>query len=59
MKEVIEKAGEVRVRDDWTQRMLRTGKYKSSDIYGSPRDPELKKEYQEYLKRRLEEIRKK
>ena len=29
------------------------GKYKSSDIYGSPRsDPKLKKEYQEYLKKR-------
>ncbi len=29
-----------------------------SDDLGSPRDPALKKEYEEYLKKRLEEIRK-
>ena len=34
------------------------GKYKSSEIYGSPRDPALKKEYEEYLKKRLAEIKK-
>ena len=38
---------------------VRRGKYKSAEIYGSPKDPELKKEYEEYLKKRLEEIRKK
>jgi 4-hydroxy-4-methyl-2-oxoglutarate aldolase len=32
------------------------GKYKSSGIYGSPKDPALKKEYEEYLKKRLAEI---
>jgi hypothetical protein len=35
------------------------GKYKSSEIYSSPKDPALQKEYQEYLKKRLEEIHKK
>ena len=34
------------------------GKYKSSEIYGSPSDPRLRQEYQEYLKKRLQEIRK-
>jgi hypothetical protein len=29
------------------------GKYKSSEIYGSPRDPALIKEYEDYLKRKL------
>jgi len=32
---------------------LQTGKYKSSEIYPSPSDPALKKEYAEYLKKRL------
>jgi 4-hydroxy-4-methyl-2-oxoglutarate aldolase len=35
------------------------GKYKSSEIYGTPKDPKLKKEYEDYLKKRLEEIRSK
>jgi hypothetical protein len=30
-----------------------SGKYKSTDIYPSPRDPALKKEYDEYLKQHL------
>jgi regulator of RNase E activity RraA len=30
------------------------GKYKSSEIYGTPKDPALKQEYEEYLKKRLE-----
>jgi hypothetical protein len=30
-----------------------TGKYKSSDIYPRPRDPQLLKEYEEYKKQKL------
>jgi hypothetical protein len=30
----------------------------SSVIYGSPSDPKLKQEYEEYLKKRLDEIHK-
>jgi hypothetical protein len=33
-------------------------KYKSREIYGSPSDPVLLQEYKDYLKKRLEEIRK-
>jgi hypothetical protein len=32
---------------------IMTGKYKSSEIYPSPSDPALKKEYAEYVKKRL------
>ncbi|MEO8371897.1 MAG: dimethylmenaquinone methyltransferase [Candidatus Solibacter sp.] len=58
-QEIMDKADEVHVHDEWTRKKFDEGKYKSSDIYSSPRDPELKKEYQEYLKKRLEELRKK
>lgn len=57
VKEVVDNADEVHVHDEWTKKKFDEGKYKSSEIYGSPRDPALKKEYQEYLKKRLEEIR--
>lgn len=54
---VLDRADEIRIHDEWTKRKFDEGKYKSSDIYGSPRDPALKREYEEYLKRRLAEIR--
>jgi 4-hydroxy-4-methyl-2-oxoglutarate aldolase len=57
VQKVVDNADEVHVHDEWTRKKFDEGKYKSSDIYGTPKDPELKKEYEEYLKRRLEEIR--
>jgi regulator of RNase E activity RraA len=59
VQEIVDKADEVHVHDEWTRKKFDEGKYKSSEIYSSPRDPELRKEYQEYLKKRLDEIRKK
>jgi 4-hydroxy-4-methyl-2-oxoglutarate aldolase len=56
---MLDRADETHIHDEWTRKKFDEGKYKSNEIYGSPRDPELKKEYQEYLKRRLAEIRKK
>jgi 4-hydroxy-4-methyl-2-oxoglutarate aldolase len=53
VKEIIDNAQEIHVHDEWTQMMLKTGKYKSSDIYPSPRDPELKRQYEEYKKQHL------
>jgi 4-hydroxy-4-methyl-2-oxoglutarate aldolase len=53
VKEIVENAEVVHVHDDWTQMMLKSGKYRSSDIYPSPRDPELKKAYEEYKKQHL------
>lgn len=57
VKEVLDRADEIRVHDEWTKRKFAEGKYKSSEIYGSPKDPKLLQEYQDYLKRRLQEIR--
>ena len=53
-QEIMDKADDVHVHDEWTRKKFDEGKYKSSEIYSSPRDPELRKEYQEYLKKRLE-----
>ena len=58
VKEVLDRADEIHIHDEWTKKKFDEGKYKSSDIYSTPTDPKLQQEYQEYLKRRLEEIRK-
>jgi 4-hydroxy-4-methyl-2-oxoglutarate aldolase len=58
VKKVLDTADETHIHDEWTQDKFlhETSKYKSSDIYGSPRDPKLRQEYQEYLKKKLEEL---
>jgi 4-hydroxy-4-methyl-2-oxoglutarate aldolase len=58
VKEVLDRADEIRIHDEWTKRKFDEGKYKSSEIYSTPSDPKLLQEYQEFLKKRLEEIRK-
>jgi len=57
VKEVLDRADEIRIHDEWTKKKFDEGRYKSSEIYSSPKDPKLKQEYQEYLKKRLAEIR--
>jgi len=59
VNDVLDRADETHIHDEWTKKKFAEGKYKSSEIYGSPKDPALKKEYEEYLKKRLEEIRRK
>ncbi len=58
VEKVLDKADETHIHDDWTQDKFihETSKYKSSDIYGSPRDPKLKAEYADYLKKKLDEL---
>jgi regulator of RNase E activity RraA len=58
VQQVLDNADVIHIHDEWTRRKFDEGKYKSRDIYGSPSDPALKQEYQEYLKRRLEELKK-
>ena len=57
VKEVLDRADEIHVHDEWTKKKFDEGKYKSSEIYSTPSDPKLLQEYQEFLKKRLEEIR--
>jgi 4-hydroxy-4-methyl-2-oxoglutarate aldolase len=58
VKEMLDKADETHIHDEWTKKKFSEGKYKSSEIYGSPSDPKLKQEYEDYLKKRLDEIHK-
>src|SRR5437868_10478501 len=58
VQEVLDQADVVHIHDEWTKKKFAQGKYKSNEIYGSPKDPKLQQEYQEYLKQRLEELRK-
>ena len=53
VEEVVRRAEITHIHDEWTKAKLLTGKYKSSEIYPTPSDPALKKEYEEYLKKRL------
>jgi regulator of RNase E activity RraA len=53
VKGVVDRADEIHIHDEWTKKKFAEGKYKSTDIYGSPTDPALKKEYEEYLKKHL------
>ena len=54
---IVDAADTVHVHDEWTRKKFDEGKYKSSEIYGSPKDPKLQQEYKEYLEKRLKEIR--
>src|SRR5437762_11244278 len=56
VKEVLDRADEIRIHDEWTKKKFDEMKYKSHEIYSTPADPKLLEEYKEYLKKRLEEI---
>jgi 4-hydroxy-4-methyl-2-oxoglutarate aldolase len=58
VKEVLDRADEIHIHDEWTKKKFAEGKYKSSEIYGTPSDPKLLQEYKDFLKKRLDEIRK-
>ena len=53
---ILDSADRLHVHDEWTRKKFDEGKYKSSEIYSSPKDPALLKEYNDYLAKRLAEI---
>ncbi len=55
-QQVVDNADTLHIHDEWTRMKFDEGKYKSSEIYGSPKDPALLQEYKDYLKKRLDEI---
>lgn len=50
---ILKQAEITHIHDEWTKAKFRTGKYKASELYPSPKDPALQKEFEEYLKKRL------
>jgi regulator of RNase E activity RraA len=56
VKDIVDNADVVHIHDEWTRKKFDEGRYKSSDIYGTPKDPALLKEYEEYKNKRLAEI---
>ena len=50
---ILDEADITHIHDEWTKKKFDEGKYISTDIYGSPHDPALIKEYQDYLKQKL------
>jgi regulator of RNase E activity RraA len=59
VREVLDHADEIHIHDEWTKKKFAQGNYKSSEIYPSPSDPRLQQEYQEYLRKGLEQISRK
>jgi regulator of RNase E activity RraA len=57
VQRIVDGAKTTRIHDEWTRKKFDEGKYKSTDIYSSPRDPALRQEYQEYLKQQLEKLK--
>ena len=53
VKDIVDAAEIAHIHDEWTRLKFDEGKYKSGEIYSSPRDPALLKEYEEYLKQKL------
>jgi 4-hydroxy-4-methyl-2-oxoglutarate aldolase len=51
--DLVAEAEITHLHDEWTKKKFDEGKYKSSEIYGSPKDPALIREYEDFLKARL------
>jgi regulator of RNase E activity RraA len=54
---ILDQADVTHIHDEWTKKKFDEGKYKSQEIYGSPTDPALKQEYEDYLAKRLAELK--
>jgi 4-hydroxy-4-methyl-2-oxoglutarate aldolase len=53
VQEIVDAAEITHIHDEWTKAKFLTGKYKASELYPTPTKPELKQEYEAYLKERL------
>jgi len=56
VQKIVDNAVEIRIHDEWTKMKLKTGKYKSHEIYPRPQAPELIREYEEYRRQRYQEL---
>lgn len=53
VEQVVKKADETHIHDEWTKDKFMKGGYKSSELYPTPRDPKIKAEYEEYKRKKL------
>jgi 4-hydroxy-4-methyl-2-oxoglutarate aldolase len=51
IQQYVDAAAVTHVHDDWTRKKFEAGTYRSTDIYSTPSDPALIREYEEYLKK--------
>jgi 4-hydroxy-4-methyl-2-oxoglutarate aldolase len=58
VQEIVDAAEKTHIHDEWTKQKFLTGKFKSSELYGGSLSPELQKEYDDFVKKRLAEIKK-
>ena len=56
VEQVANQARITELHDIWTKAKLATGKYRASELYPSPSDEALKKEYMEWLEARKREL---
>jgi 4-hydroxy-4-methyl-2-oxoglutarate aldolase len=50
VKDAIDAAAATKARDEWIKKKMDLRQYKSTDLYGTPKDPALKKELDDYIK---------
>jgi len=55
VQESVDTAEVTHLHDEWTRMKFDERRYKSSEIYGSPRDPGLLEEYRAFLRKRMGE----
>lgn len=53
VKPIVERAEETHIHDEWTKAKFASGKYKSSELYPTPKDPALKQEYEQFKAQRM------
>ena len=53
VKEILDRADETHIHDEWTKDKFLKGRYKSSDLYPRPKDEAMKKEYEDYKNQRM------
>jgi 4-hydroxy-4-methyl-2-oxoglutarate aldolase len=59
VQEIVDAADLTHIHDEWTKQKFLTGKYTASELYGGPGlTPELQKEFDAYVKKRMAEINK-
>jgi 4-hydroxy-4-methyl-2-oxoglutarate aldolase len=59
VKEIVDTADLTHIHDEWTKAKFLTGKYTASELYGGPPlTPELQKEYDAFVKKRVAELNK-